>query len=149
MEGVEGKGREKMYDGILAQIQGLEEKVGRKTMGWGVEDVKGLKIPITANDVGYLVEEVYRGRSVVSGVPTRLALVRWKKAEGQSVDVREGQKSSKVRLGQLVCMTKEEAKVHEREVVLGDKQVEELYSPEVIELVEQRMREEEEYAQWR
>jgi hypothetical protein len=59
-----------LYDSILANLQGLEVRLA-KAAG---EDVVGLKIPVTRDDVGYLVEEVYRGKSVVSGLP----LVRWR-----------------------------------------------------------------------
>ena len=63
----EGKGREKLYDHILANLQGLEERLVRQQR----VDALGLKIPVTKDDVGYLVEEVYRGKSVVSKLPTR------------------------------------------------------------------------------
>lgn len=143
---VEAKTREKMYDGILAQVQASEERLAKLTMARseGDEvDVQGLKVPITAADIGYLVEEVYRGRSVVSGIPTRLALVRWRKPEGKTVNTGvEGQKSSMLRLGDVVCMTKEEAAVHEREVVRGNKTVEELYDSGILARVEARMKEE-------
>lgn len=150
MENVEAKGREKMYESVLAQVQGSEEKIARASMGWGPEDVKGLKVPVTVADVGYVVEEVYRGRSAVSGVPTRLALVRWRGPGGRTVeDAVEGQKSSKVRLGELVCMTKEEAKVHEREVVLGGKRVEDVYEKRIVDYVKSRMTEELEFERYR
>ncbi|KAL5349929.1 hypothetical protein ACLOAV_004963 [Pseudogymnoascus australis] len=148
-DNVETKGRDKLYETILAQVQGSEEKVARASMGWGAEDVKGLKLPLTAGDVGYLVEEVYRGRSVVSGVPTRLALVRWQAPEGKTIREGEGQKSSRLRLGELACMTKEEAKVHEREVVLGGKGVEELYGKDIVQYVESRIEEEKGFATYR
>jgi tRNA A37 threonylcarbamoyladenosine dehydratase len=143
MQPVEAKGRDKMYEGILAQVQGYEERLGRASMGWTVDDIKGLKIPVTAADVGYIVEEVYKGRSAISGVPTRLALVRWRKPDGKTINgsVPE-QKNSTVRLRELVCMTKEEAKAHEREVVLGEKTVEEMYDQSVVDYVESRINEE-------
>ena len=72
MQTIEAKGRGKMYDGILALTQGYEEKIARKTMGWPAEQLKGLRIPLTSDDCGYIVEEVYRGRSAISGIPTRL-----------------------------------------------------------------------------
>jgi tRNA A37 threonylcarbamoyladenosine dehydratase len=148
-EYVPAKGREKMYDGILAQLQGSEEKLARATTPG--EDAQGLKLGISVNDVGYLVEEAWKGKSVVSGVPTRLALVRWNKPERGSTIERgvEGQKSSKIRLRDLVCMTREEAAVHEREVVRGSKQPEQLYSKETVELVEARIREEIGYEKYR
>lgn len=142
------KGREKMYDGILAQLQGSEEKLVRATtLG---EDAQGLKLAISANDVGYVVEEIFRGKSAVSGVPTRLALCRWRKPTESTIDLSvEGQKSSRVLLRDLVCMTKEEAAVHEREVIRGDKTPESLYSKNIVDLVEARINEEIGYEKYR
>lgn len=140
-EYIPAKGREKMYDGILAALQGSEEKLVRTNFPG--EDAKGLKLPITAADVGYIVEEVYKGKSAISGVSTRLLLVRWRKPEGKIVDLEvPGQKNSLVMTRELVCMTKEEAVVHEREVVRGSKTPEELYDKEIVEGVEARIREE-------
>ncbi|RFU30244.1 hypothetical protein B7463_g6080, partial [Scytalidium lignicola] len=145
---VPAKGREKMYDGILAQLQGWEEKLARQTTK--NEDAQGLKVPLNASDVGYLVEEVYRGRSVLSGVPTRLALIRWRKPETSSIDRSvEGQKHSKLKLSDLVCLTKEEAAVHEREVLRGNKTPEQLYDQATVDLVKARMQEEIVYERFR
>jgi tRNA A37 threonylcarbamoyladenosine dehydratase len=148
-EYVPAKGREKMYDGILAQLQGSEEKLARLTTPG--EDAQGLKLSLSVYDVGYLVEEVYRGKSALSGIPTRLALVRWRKPQTGStikLDV-EGQKSSGVKLRDLVCMTREEAAVHEREVVKGDKTPEQFYDEETVEVVEGRLREEMSFEKFR
>lgn len=147
-EYVPAKGREKMYDGILAQLQGSEEKIIRSmTPG---EDAQGLKLAITALDVGYVVEEVYRGKSAISGLTTRLALVRWRKPSVSPIDLEiNGQKSSTVLLRELVCMTKEEASVHEREVVRGNKTPEELYDKETVELIKARIQEEIGYERYR
>lgn len=103
-----GKGREKMYDNILANLQGLEERLARHEGA----DSLGLRIPVTKDDVGYLVEEVYRGKSVVSSLPTRLALVRWNMPEGgfKIQESGEGQRSVRLSLNELVCMTKGESK---------------------------------------
>jgi tRNA threonylcarbamoyladenosine dehydratase len=147
-EYVPAKGREKMYDGILAQLQGSEEKLARATTEG--EDAQGLKLGVSASDVGYVVEEVFRGKSVVSGVSTRLALVRWRKPVGSTIELGvEGQKSSTVRLRDLVCMTKEEAVVHEREVLKGNKTPEELYDKETVENTEARIQEEIGYEKYR
>ena len=117
----------------------------------------GLKTPITVGDVALLVEEVFRGRSAVSGVPTRLVLVRWRKPQTtlhkQSSDGNgrkdsqvfgsvmriDEQKSSTVCLADLVCMTRDEAVRHEREVVLGNKIPEDLYGVEVITRVQKAL----------
>ena len=146
-EYVPSKGREKMYDSILGNLQNLEERLA-KAAG---EDPKGLKIPVTKDDVGYLIEEVYKGKSVVSGLPTKLSLVRWQTPEdGFAADKRwEGQKSSRLRLRDLVCMTKEEAAQHEREVLRGGIRVEDMYEKKVLEVVQQRLKEEETYERYR
>lgn len=60
-----------------------------------------------------------------------------------------GQKSSKVRLRDLVCMTREEAAVHEKEVVRGTKSPEDLYDKETVERVEARIKEEIGYEKYR
>lgn len=147
-EYVPAKGREKMYDGILAQLQGSEEKIIRAmTPG---EDAQGLKLAITALDVGYVVEEVYRGKSALSGLTTRLALVRWRKPTVSPINLEiKGQKSSKVMLRDLVCLTKEEAAVHEREVIRGSKTPEEMYDMETVQLIEARIQEEIGYEKYR
>ena len=141
------KGREKMYENILANLHGLEERLARHEGA----DTTGLKIPVTKDDVGYLIEEVYRGKSVVSNLPTRLALVRWKKPGGGFKPEKngEGQKTVKVSLPDLVCMTKDEAAVHEKEILKGSRTLEELYSTDVLQLVERRTREERYYHQYR
>ncbi|KAI9706732.1 MAG: hypothetical protein M1820_004702 [Bogoriella megaspora] len=140
------KAREKMYDGIQTQVQGLEERLAR-ARGFGAV---GLKIPVKMDDVGYLVEEVYHGRSAISGLSTRLALARWRKPADGYIDLSvEGQKSVKLDLNELVCVTKEEMVKHEKEVLKGSKSLEEMYDTDVLRNVERRMREEANYAKWR
>ena len=141
------KGREKMYDNILTNLQGLEERLARHEGA----DSTGLRIPVTKDDVGYLIEEVYRGKSVVSSLPTRLALVRWKVPEGGFKIEKNGDRQRTVRLSltDLVCMTKDEAAVHEKEILKGSRTLEELYSTDVLQLVERRRREERYYHQYR
>ena len=142
-----GKGREKMYDNILANLQGLEERLLRHKGA----DALGLRIPITKDDVGYLVEEVYRGKSVVSRLSTRLALVRWTLPDGgfEPTEDLEGQKSVRLSLNDLVCMTKDEAAAHEKEVLKKGRRPEDLYSTDVLHLVERRRAEEKHYQQYR
>ena len=142
-----GKGREKMYENILSTLQGTEERLVRSAG----EEAIGLKIPVTKDDVGYLVEEVYRGKSVISGLPTRLTLIRWKAPEaGSSIEEKsEGQKRVRLSLDELVCMTKEEAARHEKEILKGGKAVESVYSKDVIQLVERRREEERYYQEYR
>lgn len=131
--------REKMYEGIMGQLQGFEEKVARHQ---GLDPI-GLRLPITSDDVGYLVEEVFHGRSAVSGLAARLALVRWRRPEGAWIDTNTpGQKSDVLKLEDLVCMTKDEATKHEQLVMKEGKDLSEIYAPAVVELIEKRLEEE-------
>lgn len=132
---VPSKARDKMYDGILAQVQGLEERVA-KHCGY---DPVGLRIPVNVDDVGYLIEEVWHGRSAVSGLTSRLALTRWRKPVNDWIDGRTpGQKADRLQLDELVCMTKDEMLKHETQVLKGDRTPEDVYDKSVIELVARR-----------
>lgn len=98
---------------------------------------------MSAGDVTYLIEELYRGRSVVSGVPTKLVLVRWRRPEGPvlrriGTGVDE-QKTSIIALRDIVCMTKEEATRHYESVLKGGEPLEALYDGELIAKVEERL----------
>ncbi|MCJ1309918.1 hypothetical protein MMC25_003579 [Agyrium rufum] len=141
---IANKNREKTYETILGNLLSLEQRLVQ-SQG---EDIVGLKIPVTNADVGFLVDEVYRGKSVVSGLSTRLALVRWKKpAKGFAVDTRwEGQKSVRLELQVLVLMTREEAAMHEKEILLGEKAVEDMYDEEVLRRVAARTEEQRAFA---
>jgi tRNA A37 threonylcarbamoyladenosine dehydratase len=142
-----GKGREKMYESVLQDLQALEEKLARAEG----EDVCGLRVPISRSDVGYLVEEIYRGKSVISGLTTRLALARWMRPkDGYKPDLTvHGQKRSRIQLGELVCMTKEEVVTHEEKVLRGGAQPEDIYEADVVQLVLKRLDEKAAYDRYR
>lgn len=138
---VPAKGREKMYEGILAYVQGTEEKLARLFE----PTTAGLKTPLTVGDVAFLSEEVYHGRSIVSGIPTRLVLTRWRRPDTTNMSVigdgEHVQKCSTVRLRDLVCMTKEEAARHEKEILRAEKRPEDLYEEETVARVEAKLTE--------
>lgn len=138
---VPAKGRDRMYDGILNYLQGSEDKLART---FDLNPV-GLKTAVTAGDVAFLVEELYRGRSAITGIPTKLVLVRWQKPTEQNMTVigegKDIQKCSTVKLRDLVCMTKEEATRHEKEIFKAGKSLEEVYDKETIERVERKLKE--------
>jgi tRNA threonylcarbamoyladenosine dehydratase len=138
-EYLQAKSRERMYAGILATLQGQEERLVRHSG----HDSIGLRLPISAEDVGYLIDEIFRGKSVISGLGSRLVLIRWKKPMSGLIDDKtSGQKLSTIKLSDLVCMTKEEGVKHERLVLNGDKQPEEVYDKSVLEMVDRRFEEE-------
>ena len=142
-----GKGRDKLYDRAHSDLVGLEERLARTE---GV-DAHGLKIAVNGGDIEYLIEEVYRGKSVISGISTRLALIRWERSEKgyQLQKGAEGQKVSSLMLEELVCMTKEEAARHEKEVLRGQKRPGDLYDEQVLKRVERRRREEAQFSRYR
>ena len=133
------KGRDRMYEEMLGKVQALEERLARTSGDDGV----GIRIPVTKEDVSFLLEEVYKGKSAISSVPTRLALTRWEAPEeGYSPDKSvQGQKTSRARVAELVCMTKEEARRHYDEVLIGGKKVQEVYDIDTIARVEGRISE--------
>ncbi|KAJ5794914.1 Molybdenum cofactor biosynthesis MoeB [Penicillium paradoxum] len=127
------KGREKLYDTIMAALLTLHERMVKQVTG---QDTVGLRGPLSKDEVAFIVEEVYRGKSAVSGLSNRLALVPWKTpAHGWNMDLsleKEGQKLIPMNLNDMVCMTKEEALRHEKEVLKGGKNVEEVYDETVL-----------------
>lgn len=136
---IPAKGLEKVYDQMVTTAQSYEEKLIKKRHTTAKGVALALKIPVTSGDAAFLVEEIYRGRSAISGVPTRLRLIRWEVPETDTLlKIGEGvneQNSAIVKLSDLVCMTKEEATTHEKEVLLGNKTVQDLYDSETIQRV--------------
>lgn len=90
------------------------------------------KCPFSYDDVAYIVEEVFRGRSVLEPFnTTRLTLVKWRAEIG-------------LEWGNVVCMTKAEAIEHEKRVLKGSESVEDVYDKEVLQRVYEIWQEENE-----
>lgn len=130
---------------MFSAIQNNEERLVRSEPGAPKDVAVGLRIPLTVGEVAFLVEEIYRGRSAISGLSTRLFLARWRRPQGSILKtLGEGadlQKWSDVRMSDLVCLTKEELKEHERLVLKGEKTPEEAYGAEAVARVESRIAE--------
>lgn len=138
-----------MHDAILAALQSSEEKIVRMTEDVAPELAIGLRIPVTTGDVAFLVEELYKGKSAISDLAARVLLIRWRRPK-QSILVRiETQKSSNLRLRDLVCMTRDEAIRHQREVLQGDKAPEDIYDADTIARVEAKLKEAEAFERYR
>lgn len=163
-----GKGRDKLYEQALAYLQSSETKVVRSFHDGSAAAVIGLRTPMSTGDIAFLIEEVFRGKSAITGISTRLTLVRWRKPKTDPMVVIEGtldeddgedvttqrkapppQKSTILKLGDLVCMTKDEAAVHLKEVLLGNKQPEELYDAETVGRINTRLIEAANYEKFR
>jgi len=142
-----------MYDQILSMVLSSEEKLCRSRFGHANEDVIGLRIPISAGDISLLADDIYRGRSAVTQLPTRITLIRWLPPDRDCLNrIGEGndmQKWSALRLSDLVCMTKDEATRHQKEVLLGEKTLEDLYDKDVLDFVESRRAEARQYEAYR
>ncbi|CCH41718.1 putative membrane protein [Wickerhamomyces ciferrii] len=125
IEPIEGKNRIKVYDGIFQSLAGQQSRIGHDQ-----------RIPIALKEVPYIVEEVFRGKSPVSGFSTRLTLSKW-------------DPKRPVSLTNVVVLTKEEQKFHEDHVLNGGKALEDVYDEQVLKLVEKRFKEEEYYENFR
>lgn len=125
-EYVEGKNRIKVYDGILQSLAGQEARIGHLEQ----------RTPVSLKDVPYIVEEVFRGKSVVSNYSTRLTLSRWDPLKELSFQ-------------NVVVMTKDEQKKHEEKVLNGGEKLEDVYSEEVMKRVEMRFAQEKYYSTFR
>lgn len=99
------------------------------------------------------MEEMYRGRSAISGLPTSLFLIRWRKPRGSILktlgDGEDQQKWTSLKMSDLVCMTKKEFKTHEEQVLKGGKSPEDLYDAETIKRVEAQIAEVVKYEKYR
>ncbi|XBW36768.1 hypothetical protein QEN19_002345 [Hanseniaspora menglaensis] len=126
LEPIVGKNRIKVYDTLLQPLAGQNLRLGGESE----------RIPIAVADIPYIVEEVFRGKSPVSGESTRLQLSKWDKSKPLS-------------LQNTVLMTRNEVKEHEKRHLLGDENLDQIYSNETLELVEKRFKEEEWYSQFR
>ncbi|KAF8543216.1 hypothetical protein BDD12DRAFT_932149 [Trichophaea hybrida] len=135
-----GKNRTKLYEDIQAKLAGQESRLRG--------NLPGLRLTMTESDIGYIVEEVFKGKSIVSDYPTRLLLTRWEPLP-QRNEGHWGEDDHRLRIDHVVLMTKEEAKKHEKEVLVGRKSVEDVWGKEVVDKVNQRRQEEAHYAKFR
>lgn len=126
LEPIVGKNRIKIYDTLLQPLAGQNLRLGGESE----------RIPIAVLDIPYIVEEVFRGKSPISGESTRLQLSKWDKSKPLS-------------LQNTVLMTRNEVKEHEKRHLLGEESLEQIYSKEVLELVKKRFEEEEWYSKFR
>jgi tRNA threonylcarbamoyladenosine dehydratase len=124
----------------------------RHMTGGDTEITYGLKTPTTVGELAFLVDEIFKSRSPISGLSTRLTLVRWRApTEPMVAFIGEGadeQKASKLRLSDLVCMTKEEATRHDKQVLRGEARLEDLYDAPTIDKIESLLKQAAEYEKY-
>lgn len=88
------------------------------------------------HEVNYILEEVFRGKSPISNYSTRLTLSRW-------------DPSKEISLQNVVVMTKDEQRNHEKRVLNGGEKIEDVYLKEVVDLVKSRFEDEKYFSQFR
>ncbi|KAI8340074.1 hypothetical protein BC941DRAFT_419317 [Chlamydoabsidia padenii] len=81
---------------------------------------------LTLNDVEYIYEEIWRGKSVISGPQERITLARWDRTRPLSYL-------------NTVCMSKEEARAHD--VLPMDTNLRDFYGNDVVDHVERQFEE--------
>ncbi|KGQ89849.1 hypothetical protein MEW_04938 [Candida albicans P60002] len=126
MEPVEGKNRYKIYDDLLQSLAGQQTRIGKTDQ----------RVQIAMHEVNYILEEVFRGKSPISNYSTRLTLSRW-------------DPSKEISLQNVVVMTKDEQRNHEKRVLNGGEKIEDVYSKEVVDLVKSRFEDEKYFSQFR
>lgn len=127
VEPIEAKNRYKVYDQLYNTLASQQSRLG----------IMDQKTPFVGlSDMQYIFEEIWRGKSPISGLSTRLSISRWNPDEELSMQ-------------NVVLLTKDETKIHEKRVLLGGESALDVYGPEVIARVERRFKEEQFYSQYR
>lgn len=112
---VAGKKRTQLYEGMLSSAVGQMAKLEK-------QDVPAR---ISVDDVEYLLEEVWRGKTL-NGQYTRQKLTLWDPKGPRNIH-------------NMVPITKEGQKVHTERVLLGGEKLSDVYDAETIDLVNRRM----------
>ncbi|KAF9181557.1 hypothetical protein BGZ51_002539 [Haplosporangium sp. Z 767] len=124
MEPLPIKLREALYLRVHRELRVREGKLDK-----GIET-----IALDRRDVGYVIEEIFRGKSAISQSMDKIGLCRWKRADPLS-------------LQNVVVLTKSEMSRHEKLPLDAD--LAEVYGQEVVDYVEDRFREESEISRLR
>lgn len=122
-----GKLRTKVYESALHQLVG---QFARLKMP------ETRSVPISVQDAEYIIEEVHRGKSVITGDYNRLVLSVWDPA-------------LPVTPSNVVPMTKDQQSYHENEVLRPGKKPEDVYFKEVLDIAKARLEEDKWYKQFR
>jgi hypothetical protein len=116
------KGRRRVYNELERRLTEREERLA------GIKShVPHERCPLNWEDMALVFEDVYSGRSSLPpyGVLVRPVVVRWRREEG-------------VRVDNVVVMDPKCADRHEREVLRGDKTVEEVWGEEAVRYIDEK-----------
>ncbi|KAI7885992.1 hypothetical protein K492DRAFT_233726 [Lichtheimia hyalospora FSU 10163] len=116
------------FDPLAIKLRdGLYIRMHRDLLSREIKNYKNRTCPLDSHDVGYIFEEMWHGKSIVSGPNDRLALTRWVASQPLSYH-------------NTVCMTKDEVKAHEK--LPADVNLREHYGDAVCNAVEERFNKE-------
>jgi len=122
------KNRTKVYHRIFNDLLARENKL-----------VGATRIPFSEEDIGYIFEDVFRGRSVVHPgfqVSSHPCMVRWRMEE-------------ELHWGNCVVMDRAEADLHQQKVLRDRLLPSVVWGPETVRLVQARFSEELDLRKWR
>lgn len=106
-EPISGKGRKSMYESALKDLAKQNEAEGQ-----------GAKIPLTVDDIAFLIEELASGKSILPPhFPQKLTLVKHDPERCLSID-------------NVLVLTKDEAKAHIVNILQNKESLEEFYGEE-------------------
>ncbi|KAJ2475049.1 hypothetical protein EV174_005419 [Coemansia sp. RSA 2320] len=118
------KGRHALYTRIQSDVGVRESKMAAEN--------GGPRMQMRVDDCGYMLEEIWRGRSAISGSTERLTLTRWHVDQPMAPF-------------NCVCMTKTEADRHVK--LIGSP--EDHYPAETLAYIDRRLAEEKQLGAWR
>nr|ODN91594.1 mitochondrial protein [Cryptococcus depauperatus CBS 7855] len=127
---LEIKNRKKIYQSLE---RGLADKEA-KFKGIKLQE----KLPISLDDIGFVFEELYHGRSSLPpfAIPLKAAVIRWDRSKELSFD-------------NLVVMGNKEADKHMSECLVGGKPLEQVWGEEVVDLIKKKSEEARNIMAWR
>ncbi|KAI0074588.1 hypothetical protein K474DRAFT_1665202 [Panus rudis PR-1116 ss-1] len=133
------KGRKKLYERIYRDLLHREQRISGQTIN---------RLPIDEDDVGFLFEDIHRGRSIIPpfDVPTRPALVRWDPSQPLTLqncvamDYAQAEKHVKECFGLAPAEGSDES--------IKPKRPEEVWGTEVAEVVKRRKEEVRRVQEW-
>ncbi|CAI2172164.1 2750_t:CDS:2 [Funneliformis geosporum] len=121
IEPLSNKNRDGLYTRLHRDLQNRQRRI------YNID-----AIPLDVHEIGYIFEEIWRGKSAISGSTEKPAITRWHKDQPLCPQ-------------NCVVMTKQEADDHEKLTI----NPEEHYRPDVVTLVQRRFQEEKEISNFR
>jgi hypothetical protein len=124
-----------VYNVILLIVKTMSFRIGKYTVVCQTDANTSHSgpLPFNRDDIAYIVEEVWRGKSGLGTHSERICLTRWDKRKPLSFQ-------------NCICLTRAEADRHDK---YDPEKLHEYYTSEQLAYIQQRFEEERVYSQWR